>query len=155
MISLKELGWLAGIMEGEGHFGLRRGAKDLCVEVTMTDKDVVDRFHSILGFGTRKERILPSGKVAYKWQVTNQGQAAGLVMTLLPLMGLRRAERIRHCIRQWKSKPLPKRQWTHCKSGHELIGENLRVTTEGKYHKRRCLECGKLRERKYRAKLAA
>jgi len=139
-------------MEGEGYFGIRREV-DLVAQLCMTDKDVVDKFHSIFGFGSRKERILPSGKTAYIWSSTNQSQTAGLMMTLFSLMGKRRAEKIMQCLAAWKSKPLPKSMWTHCKSGHALIGDNLRVIKEGKYEKRRCVECGRLRQQKYRSRL--
>ena len=43
-----------------------------------------------------------------------------------------------------------KRLWSTCKYGHELSGSNLRITIEGKYTKRRCLECSRLRTRKYK-----
>lgn len=152
-VVLKDIFWAAGIMEGEGYFGLRRG-RDLVAQLAMTDKDVVDKFQSIFGFGSRKERPLPSGKIAHCWLVTNQTDAAGFMMTLLPLMGGRRAEKIKACIAAWREKPLRKKMWTHCKSGHELAGKNLKTNLEGKYTKRRCIECGKLRQRKYRANLA-
>jgi hypothetical protein len=45
-----------------------------------------------------------------------------------------------------------KRLWTTCKHGHELSGDNLRITHEGKYIKRRCLECSRLRTQKSRDK---
>lgn len=154
MISVKDISWAAGLLEGEGSFMLRRG-KDLVVQLIMTDQDVVDRFQFIFNFGSRSERILLSGKTAYGWSVTNQSQAAGLMMTLLPFMGERRAAKICECLAAWKTKPLPKRLWTHCKNGHELSGNNLRTITEGKYQKRRCKECGKLRQQKHREGLAA
>lgn len=42
--------------------------------------------------------------------------------------------------------------WSTCKHGHVLEGENLRITTEGKYTKRRCVECCRLRQQEHRAK---
>ena len=153
MIDVKDIYWAAGIMEGEGWFGCSKDAgieKGLTAALTMTDKDVVDKFASIFNFGTRKARVLPSGKTAYKWSVTNQAKAAGFMMTLFPLMGIRRQEKITQCLSTWMARPLPKKQWTHCKSGHELTGDNLKITTEGKYQKRRCIECSRLRTQKYR-----
>jgi hypothetical protein len=150
MIAARDLYWAAGLMEGEGYFGLRRGA-DLVAQLCMTDKDVVDRFHNLFGFGSRSTTLLPSGKIAYWWISTNQSQTAGLMMTLLSLMGERRAAKIMECLAAWKRKPLPKKKWTHCKNGHALIGTNLKVIHEGKYEKRRCIECGRLRQQKYRS----
>jgi len=45
-----------------------------------------------------------------------------------------------------------KRLWSTCKHGHDLSGKNLTITYEGKYQKRRCVECGRMRTRKYRNK---
>lgn len=151
-LSVKDLYWAAGIMEGEGYFGVRRTA-DLVMQLCMTDKDVVDRFHTLFGVGSRAESKLPSGKTAYWWMSTNQRQTAGLMMTLLPLMGVRRAAKIIDCIQKWKLKPLPKKMWTQCKNGHDLTGDNLKIVQDGKYMKRRCIECGRLRQQKYRSTL--
>lgn len=148
MIKLTELYWLAGIFEGEGYFGLEKGRR-LNTAVMMTDKDVVDRVHDILGFGIRGERSLPSGKTAYRWSSNAQPYVAGLMMTLFPLMGERRQEKIIRCLAVWKTVPLKKAMWTHCKSGHALEGGNLRVVQEGKYSKRRCRKCVVLRQKKY------
>jgi hypothetical protein len=145
-----DLYWAAGIMEGEGYFSIRRG-RDLVAQLSMTDKDVVYRFRSVFGFGSSiKERILPSGKIAYTWTSTNQRQTAGFFMTLLGLMGKRRAEKIIECLAAWKTKPLPMKTWTHCKHGHELAGANMRINKNGKYMKRTCVECSRRRSAKYR-----
>jgi hypothetical protein len=119
--------------KGEGYFGLRRG-KDLVIQLAMTDLDVINKFCGIVRCGTRKERLLPSGKIAYFCSVTNQGAAAGLMMTVLPLMGERRSEKIRHCLASF---------------------ENTKMIREGKYTKRRCVKCAALRQQKYRAKRLA
>ena len=152
MISTFDLGWIAGLLEGEGFFGLTQG-KYLRIQVAMTDTDVIERLRLVLGFGyLDKTRRLPSGKIAYYWIVANQSQAAGLMMTLLPLMGQRRSEKIRECLVTWKKTPLRKALWTHCKNGHELSPENTRTIKEGKYLKRRCIRCAALRQAKYRLK---
>lgn len=156
MISTNDIYWAAGIMEGEGWFGCSKKdgvEKGLKAELTMVDKDVIDRFASIFNFGTRKTRALPSGKIAYSWSTTHQSNTAGFMMTLFPLMGARRQEKILQCLDTWMLRPLPKRQWTHCKNGHELSGANLRITYEGKYKKRRCNECSRLRTQKHRSKI--
>ena len=143
-----DLYWIAGILEGEGYFGLH-GKGYLSIQVTMTDKDVIDRYSSIVNFGSRCERLLPSGKTAYGWRSNHQSNNAGLMMTLLSLMGERRKNKIMECLERWKLTPLPKKQWTHCKHGHELLGDNLKIVQEGKYTKRRCVECGRQRQIKY------
>jgi hypothetical protein len=152
MLSMMQLGWIAGLLEGEGCFQHRRNG-DLLIQIVMTDGDVIGRLQSILGFGSLGQSRLPSGKTAYRWSSTHQASTAGLMMTLLPLMGSRRDDKIRECLELWKAKPLPRQMWTHCKNGHALIGDNLWITHEGKYEKRRCRECSRLRQSKYKAKL--
>ena len=151
MIPLRDLYWFAGLMEGEGCFSLRRGC-DLTIEVGSTDNDVIDRVKSIFDFGLVNQRNLPSGKVFHTWTVLGQTHAAGLMMTLLPLMGKRRSERIMQCLSKWKEKSLRQSLWTTCKSGHDLSGCNLRIVQDGAYTKRRCRECSRLRTAKYRSK---
>jgi hypothetical protein len=154
MIEVKDIYYLAGLFEGEGSFMLRkqREFEYLSMSISMTDKDVIDKVSLILNFGRRREVNLPSNKIAYGWASNDQSRCAGLMMTLLPLMGSRRKQKIIDCLDRWKLTPLPKIQWTQCKNGHELSGDNLKITYEGKYEKRRCRECSKLRTRKYRAK---
>jgi hypothetical protein len=149
MLAVRDIAWIAGLFEGEGWFGHRRNG-DLVAQITMTDGDVIDRVHQVLGFGTRKERLLPSGKTAHIWSVTNQRQAAGLMMTLLALMGERRRGKILECLEAWKAKR-PWKLGPLCSHGHPLSGDNLRIVVEGKYEKRRCIECAKLRQRKHRS----
>src|SRR4051812_38535998 len=153
MISMLGVGWIAGVFEGEGYFCHRRNG-DLVIQISMTDGEGIKRLHIVLGLGAfAKNRLLPSGKTAFGWSLTNQAQAAGLMMTLLPLMGERRRAKIVECLEAWKAKRLWK-LGPRCSHGHELSGANLLVVREGKYEKRRCRECGKLRTRKRRAKLA-
>jgi hypothetical protein len=153
-ITTAQIYWAAGIMEGEGYFGLRRG-RDLVAQLSMTDKDVVEKFHAIFPTGKIKQRVLPSGKIAYTWLATAQSVAAGIFMTLLPLMGKRRAEKIIQCLTEWKKKPLPMKMWTHCKNGHELKGANMRINKNGKYMKRTCTVCQRERQAAYRLKQRA
>lgn len=155
MIEVVQIHWIAGLLEGEGCFYQRRNG-DVLVQVAMTDGDVIGRLQAILGFGTLKRRRLPSGKIAYQWSSGHQANGVGLMMTLLPLMGARRGDKIRECLRLWKKKPLPRGLSAHCKHGHELSGYNLVIIHEGKYVKRRCRTCANLRQLKYmRARTAA
>jgi hypothetical protein len=150
----EQVAWLAGLLEGEGSFVLRRNGTSLSIQLGMVDRDVVYRAREVMGSGSINERILPSGKICYNLKVNHQDVAREWMVRLLPYMGERRAERIRSILAERAKHPEPKRNWTHCSHGHRLDGPNLRLVTEGKYEKRRCLECGRLRQRKYRAKAA-
>lgn len=151
MLSERDIYWAAGLLEGEGHFGLRRGGRDLVLQVGMTDKDVIDRFQAIFGTGSRQARLLPSGKMFHTLTVSDQRAAADIMTVVLPIMGSRRAAKIKQCLAVWDAKPLRNGDKPTCKRGHPFAGDNLRLLTEGKYTKRRCLECQKLRQRKHRA----
>lgn len=90
-----ETGWVAGIIEGEGCFTVKRGRP--VVKVEMTDLDVIERLQALTGVGTicaptkRKDHWSQS----YSWQVQNHDDAERLMKSLLPHMSKRRAERIR------------------------------------------------------------
>lgn len=151
MLQAKDVFWLAGILEGEGCFQIRKSG-GVSIELCMTDKDVVERFRSVCGVGTMgKPRLLKSGKTAYQWSVTNQADAVGLMMTLLPVMGERRSKKIRECLEYWNARPLRASLKEFCKSGHPLSGDNMNIVKNGAYLKRNCKECARIRQQKYRA----
>lgn len=150
----EDVAWLAGILEGEGYFGLRRAGSSIYIQLSMVDGDVVERAQRIFGAGSIKTRVLPSGKTCYTLSVLRQEDAKSWMERLLPYMGQRRAARIRDCLDIRAKFAEPRRNWTHCSHGHPFGGSNLRIQFEGKYRKRRCLECCKLRQRKHRAKAA-
>lgn len=70
-----ELGWIVGILEGEGCFQLRRREQRQCVHgsitVSSTDKDVIERLHELLPDGTTCEVSRPA-KLGHKrvWRFT-------------------------------------------------------------------------------------
>lgn len=45
----EQLAWAAGLFEGEGWFTLHRGAP--VAAISMTDRDVVERFRDVVGWG--------------------------------------------------------------------------------------------------------
>lgn len=105
----KDLYWLAGLLEGEGCF--REGHKGVGfprLKVNMTDRDVVARAAELLGTKLHgpHARVCPSGKPAqsqYIAEVTGDA-AAGWMMTLYSLLGLRRRAKIREVLSSWKSR---------------------------------------------------
>lgn len=62
----------------------------------MTDKDVVERFASIIGVGRVKGPYKPSSsgtKLRYVWEVQNQLECVEVLKKLLPWFGYRRKEK--------------------------------------------------------------
>lgn len=49
--SLPDLAWCAGLVDGEGHFGLRQNGY-MFLAIGQCDREVLDRFASILGVGS-------------------------------------------------------------------------------------------------------
>jgi hypothetical protein len=88
-----QLYWLAGILEGEGCFNLVRNGE---IVIKMTDRDVIERVGRL--FGDKKVLALPDPNPRHQTQyrVRLRGAPARKIMEqILPIMGERRAARIR------------------------------------------------------------
>lgn len=103
-MSEAEVGWLAGLLEGEGYFGITKSAgsnKLRCVvRVSMTDKDVLQKAQQLTGVGTiiqHRPRV-EHHKIAYTWSVSKQFQVREVLELIHPFMGTRRTERINECL---------------------------------------------------------
>lgn len=102
MIAERELFWLAGILEGEGYFGLRSDdRKTVQLKVEMTDEDIVLRIAHIVGKVTSKHYDLSYVSRKDKRHVSDTcilalyGKDAAKIMKLIvPFMGQRRRKKI-------------------------------------------------------------
>jgi hypothetical protein len=111
-VKVKDIAWLAGLLEGEGSFHYKKSKpRDKTywypiVLCQMTDPDVLEKAASILGvkvFGPYKKNN-PNAKDA--WAVFINGKyAVALMMTILPFMGERRTNKILELIAYWKTLP--------------------------------------------------
>ena len=101
MIETKDIYWLAGLLEGGGCFR-SRGKSTLIIQLWMTDRDIVERAHTLMGATTTiTVSKRPPRKDAYYFHCS--GDLAKYWMeTLLPLMGERRREKIKECLSKWK-----------------------------------------------------
>jgi hypothetical protein len=90
VMSSPELGWLAGIIEGEGYFGTtpRHGV----VRVVMTDEDVIGSLRAVSGIGQVNElsRRAPHHRTPYAWSVAREPNVLALTQAIAPLLGQRR-----------------------------------------------------------------
>jgi hypothetical protein len=57
-VGAKELYWVAGLLEGEGCFRVKKNSlrkagryTEVCVEVNMTDEGVIRKLHAVVGVG--------------------------------------------------------------------------------------------------------
>lgn len=112
--------WVAGILEGEGCFSIRTMQKKtgtyhaFCVKLAMTDRDIVERFHSIVGFGKFRGPVVQGGvyKDIYIWTITGQKKVKEMCEAMLPLMGIRRSAKICEVLSGIEVSP-PKPGWRH------------------------------------------
>jgi hypothetical protein len=106
--------WLAGLMEGEGAFFIRRREpkrRDApAVALQMCDRDVVVRAREIAGvggaicLGDRAKHYPNKGwKDIWHWRVQKVDDAIALMWALYPWMGERRQQQIRDCLAVWSS----------------------------------------------------
>lgn len=109
MASVKELYWLAGMLEGEGSFYIYTKKNQLkpksYPELTFqsTDHDVTFRVASIMN--ARISRVVPynSSKLrSFKVRLCAD-KAAQWMMTLYTLMGTRRKAKIKEVLDIWKT----------------------------------------------------
>lgn len=100
-MTVSDITWLAGILEGEGHFGVdtRREANYPTIGLNMADRDVVERAAQLMReIGDSPSQVtLKKARHDWKpqWRISLYGIAAELVMlAILPYMGERRSARI-------------------------------------------------------------
>ncbi|SRR5712691_1231394 len=106
VVDMKDVYWLAGLVEGEGCFYLHKRTKMPCIILGMTDRDVIERAAQIFGaqvYCMPVKRPAPRKTI---WRINFAGTlAAEWMMTLYSLMGTRRKEQIHKALTAWKSVP--------------------------------------------------
>lgn len=96
--------WLAGLLEGEGTFGVKKDRRPgsrrpaLYVHVKMTDQDVIERAARLMGTSvTIRKAEKGHWKDQYVAQANGQ-KAADVMNAVLPYMGIRRTTKIIECL---------------------------------------------------------
>jgi hypothetical protein len=92
---MNELAWAAGVFEGEGCIRLTttNGSTYGRLCMNMTDYDVMERFHKIMGGNFRNAGKLPSGKTKWDWDIGQTKLVRLALIKLLPFLGNRRAHK--------------------------------------------------------------
>jgi len=114
-MEIKDLYWVAGLIEGEGCFFLyESGNSCLRFSMSLTEKAVLEHAQKIIGLGTirgpyhNKKRTKPF----WVWGISRDRDVAALMMTLYPLMWDNRQETIDDLLEIWRSKPVVKHRNT-------------------------------------------
>lgn len=94
-VSADQVGWIAGILEGEGCWTANGCRGNWLVSVRMTDRDIIERLRHITGVGrVTMEENKKGYKTAWAWQVAARPQREWLTVAVWPWLGTRRRERI-------------------------------------------------------------
>ncbi len=103
-MNIKDIYYVAGLLEGEGHFGPSSSDSYPRISLTMTDEDIVIKVRDIMNL---KALIYKGNRNPLEWKDQyilriNSHYAVGWMMTLYPLMSARRKEQIRNTLSNWR-----------------------------------------------------
>jgi len=149
---IRDLAYIAGVLEADGCFTEKHGTP--VVVVGMTDEDVVRRLQRMTGSGKVNGPYLNRAghnvKPMWHWSVDRQHEAYALMVAVYGFLGERRQQRISEILKRWIARPIPNKFKSRCNEGHALVGDNLYL--EGT--KRRCRTCRASAARRLRARRA-
>ena len=83
--------WMAGLFEGEGSIYWDKSNKQYRMNLQMTDKDIVDRFHNYAQAGHVYNREVRDHKDCWQWKCSKRADIVRLLSDMLPFFGERRA----------------------------------------------------------------
>ena len=137
MISLNDIHWAAGFIEGEGSF-LKPPGK-LRIDVHQVQKWPLEKMYNLFG-GTMNLHKRPlNSRQSPIWGWSLRGiKARALSMTIYPLMSPKRQYQILSALKFWRQRPPATHLRKHCPRGHAYSPTNTIVSKEGY---RRCLKC--------------
>jgi hypothetical protein len=94
-----DIGWLAGLIEGEGNISINGRA--FTIRVKMTDHDVILRAAQLLDGKVYPSKVAAGRRPQWLTQVKG-APAAGWAMTLYPWLGQRRRQQVREGLAEWR-----------------------------------------------------
>ena len=108
-----EIAWAAGLFEGEGCFTIQRSPRTRAdgstvtymspvARIHMTDRDVVEKFSRIVGFGhfndVPRRRGGLGSKPCFEWWTTKEPEFRRLLAMFEPWLGARRLARAKEVL---------------------------------------------------------
>jgi hypothetical protein len=136
------IAWAAGLFEGEGciHVIESDGCMYARLSLTTTDRDVLDRFQSVIVAGTVKANPPPKQvqwKQSYRWYLSRTAEIERVLHRFMPYLGKRRSSKAQEALEVCSH--VTPRSETHCHRGHEYTEANTMVEPNTGY--RRCRIC--------------
>lgn len=150
---MSDVAWAAGLFEGEGCFttGKNTSKNSLTGRCTlsMTDEDIVRKFHSIVKVGTIRKREFENKKDAWIWTTQGFEKFQYIVALFWSFLGERRKSRATEILNLLKIRFDSKKHF--CKNGHPKIEENIYLY-KGQKHCRLCRNIASLKSYSKRSK---
>jgi hypothetical protein len=142
LISALDIGWAAGFIEGEGCFDFSK-TSSCRVRVSQIQRAPLDKLVELFGgsIWVAKRYVNRHGpQVVWTWTAYGQ-TAAGLAMTLWPLLSPNRRTQINKMLALWRAVLPWKRYRAHCPQGHAYTAENTRIRKSARGTSRYCRTC--------------
>ena len=104
-VSERDIAWVAGLLEGEGCFQNHPTQVTPRIVLSMSDQDTVEKYAKVVGATAQIfVRNFANKKSAFVCTISGR-LAIGWMMTIYPLMSVRRRGRIKDVVAKWKSRP--------------------------------------------------
>lgn len=93
-MSKEQVAWLAGLLDGEGSFLVRKNTG--CIKIEMTDKDVLLRLQEIIGVGnvSKTRKRISHYKQSWTWNTGRKNTVQQLIILVYPWLSARRKQQI-------------------------------------------------------------
>src|SRR5689334_22543771 len=106
-----EIAWAAGLFEGEGSATLATRGYHPMLSLSMTDRDVVERFAEVVGIGsvTLKKRGKRHWKDQWMWQAGGIAALNHVIGLFLPWVGERRRTQLLAVLDGYEAAPIRRR----------------------------------------------
>lgn len=134
-ITVRDIAWLAGLLEGEGWFTIQGGSPT--IGLNMTDEDIVARAARLVGatnMGIKPNS--PNGnniKTQYKWTIGGT-KAVQWGLTIYSFMGQRRRARIRELMAVWRHSRAYRRLVVCGHEGRKHFGKGMCRQCYGRHY---------------------
>jgi hypothetical protein len=97
----RDIGWVAGFLEGEGYFSWNRTA--ISVQASQVQREPLDRLQQLIGGRINGPYATGNQSPYYRWSLCGT-RAAELCMTIFVLMSPKRKDKIRTVLAEWRSR---------------------------------------------------
>jgi len=151
MISLNDIYWAAGFLEGEGNF--YGHSHSLTLSASQVQKEPLEKLLCLFGGKLRscKRTNPPKWKNPYVWELPSN-KSAGLTMTIYQLLSPARKVQAKRALDAWRSGKVSAKYRKSCVHGHPYSPSNTYLLKDGSRMCRKCMKVSRDRylERKKR-----